>query len=306
MDHGQILQEIHRSKPDILLVAFGNPKQEKWISRNRNWLDVPVCIGIGAAIDFIGGTVPRAPAWMQRSGLEWSHRLYNDPRRLAKRYLVDAVQFARFLVLQLWAHGVLNQKRVSGSVSRHDIGSNTVLKIEGTFSGDAVQSFEKTALGALREGQDLIIDLGRVSGIGPDTLATLMDIQRLHKVGPGRLRLAGLTPRYARALRLAQAYSHFQFESGVVEALARKRPVSMFTQVDLRLRDDSAVCCLAGDLSPARAQVVVDMCRHLLVSLKDLRVDADSLPEASQKLLLQESARAGLTATSLVESLPTV
>jgi N-acetylglucosaminyldiphosphoundecaprenol N-acetyl-beta-D-mannosaminyltransferase len=306
MDHGHILHAVHSCRPDILLVAFGNPKQEKWIARNRNWLQVPVCIGVGAAIDFVGGAVPRAPRWMQKSGLEWLHRLYIDPRRLAKRYLVDAVQFARFLLLQLWAHGILNEASTTGSLTRHDIGSQTVLKVKGAFSGKVVHLFEENARNVLREGQDLIVDLGAVSSIGPDTIGTLMDIQRLHRFELDRVRLAGLSPRYARALRLSQAYSKFHVESGVLEALARKQQPTSITQVDLRLKDDSAICRLAGELSPARAQVVVQLCRHLLFSLKDVRVDGALLSDASQKMLLQASTRDAAESSALVESAPFV
>ena len=85
MDNESILEQIDAANPDILLVAFGNPKQEKWIYRNREKLNVAVSIGVGAALDFLGGSVARAPRWMQSSGLEWLHRLGNSPRRLARR-----------------------------------------------------------------------------------------------------------------------------------------------------------------------------------------------------------------------------
>src|SRR6185503_12601611 len=66
-----ILDEVKAAKPDILLVAFGNPKQEKWISMYANELSVPISIGIGGTLDMIAGITKRAPLWMQRWGLEW-------------------------------------------------------------------------------------------------------------------------------------------------------------------------------------------------------------------------------------------
>ena len=84
----EIVDRINRSKPDILLLAFGNPKQEIWFERNRLRLKVPVSIGIGGTYEFIVGSVVRAPDWMQKSGTEWIFRMTQDPRRLIKRYLI--------------------------------------------------------------------------------------------------------------------------------------------------------------------------------------------------------------------------
>jgi N-acetylglucosaminyldiphosphoundecaprenol N-acetyl-beta-D-mannosaminyltransferase len=94
MDHEGICDRIRRANPDILLVSFGCPKQEKWISRNYQSLGVPVCIGVGATIDFLAGAVKRAPHWMQVAGLEWVFRLAQEPRRLLKRYATDFLVFA--------------------------------------------------------------------------------------------------------------------------------------------------------------------------------------------------------------------
>jgi N-acetylglucosaminyldiphosphoundecaprenol N-acetyl-beta-D-mannosaminyltransferase len=97
-----IVEKIHAAQPDILLVAFGNPKQEKWIGMHARDLPVPVMIGVGGTLDFIAGVTRRAPAWMQRSGLEWIYRLLQEPRRLWKRYFVDLFGFGTFFVRQWW------------------------------------------------------------------------------------------------------------------------------------------------------------------------------------------------------------
>jgi exopolysaccharide biosynthesis WecB/TagA/CpsF family protein len=93
MDHQDICERITAAKPDLLLVSFGCPKQEKWIARHYAKLQVPVSIGVGATIDFLAGTMKRAPRWMQQSGLEWVFRLLQEPRRLVKRYATDLVVF---------------------------------------------------------------------------------------------------------------------------------------------------------------------------------------------------------------------
>jgi len=89
----EITQRIVAAQPHLLLVALGCPKQERYIHRVRDTLGGTVSIGIGASLDFITGRVSRAPVWMQRSGLEWSYRLLQEPGRLWKRYLVKDTQF---------------------------------------------------------------------------------------------------------------------------------------------------------------------------------------------------------------------
>lgn len=77
-----IVKRINESQASILYVAFGAPKQDKWIARNRhNLTSVRLAIGIGGSLDFITGRSVRAPRWMQRLGLEWLHRLYKEPWR---------------------------------------------------------------------------------------------------------------------------------------------------------------------------------------------------------------------------------
>ncbi|HEY1421246.1 MAG TPA: WecB/TagA/CpsF family glycosyltransferase, partial [Candidatus Dormibacteraeota bacterium] len=74
----------------VLLVAFGAPKQELWIDRLKDQLDVAVAIGVGGAFDYLTGRVPRAPAWMRRAGLEWLHRLIRQPWRIRRMAVLPA------------------------------------------------------------------------------------------------------------------------------------------------------------------------------------------------------------------------
>jgi len=77
----EITAEIKEKRPDILLVGMGVPKQEKWINKNLNRLDVPVCMGVGGSFDVLSGRIPRAPLWMQRHGMEWIYRSIKQPNR---------------------------------------------------------------------------------------------------------------------------------------------------------------------------------------------------------------------------------
>ncbi len=97
----EIVARINAAKPDVLFVAFGNPKQELWMGRHAAELDVPVMIGVGGTFNFIAGRVKRAPRWMRRGGLEWIYRIIQEPGRLWRRYAYGLVKFSWLSVLQL-------------------------------------------------------------------------------------------------------------------------------------------------------------------------------------------------------------
>jgi N-acetylglucosaminyldiphosphoundecaprenol N-acetyl-beta-D-mannosaminyltransferase len=97
-EEAAVVQEIADSDADLLLVALGAPRQEQWIARHKNQLGCKVAIGVGGLFDFYSGRIPRAPYWMRKRGLEWVYRLWQEPRRLAKRYLIGNPLFLWRLV----------------------------------------------------------------------------------------------------------------------------------------------------------------------------------------------------------------
>ena len=90
---GAILARIRKLDPDLVFVALGAPKQELWIDLVRDDLRPAVLIGVGGTLDFLSGTVKRAPVWVSRVGLEWLFRLYQEPERLWRRYLLRDPKF---------------------------------------------------------------------------------------------------------------------------------------------------------------------------------------------------------------------
>ena len=91
---GQVVaEEIQSSKADILFVAMPSPLKENFLRCWMAVMDIPVCHGVGGSFDVVAGLVKRAPRWMQRSGLEWLYRLFQEPQRMWKRYLVTNLQF---------------------------------------------------------------------------------------------------------------------------------------------------------------------------------------------------------------------
>jgi N-acetylglucosaminyldiphosphoundecaprenol N-acetyl-beta-D-mannosaminyltransferase len=101
-----IAEQINEARPDVLWVGIGVPKQEKWMARMREKLDVPVMAAVGAAFDFHAGRISQAPAWMQDRGLEWTYRIAQEPRRLLPRYLYYNPRF-----LAAFARQYLRERR---------------------------------------------------------------------------------------------------------------------------------------------------------------------------------------------------
>ena len=92
-----VVAAIAQARPDILLVAFGAPKQEKWIRQHQAAIQAPVAIGVGGTLDVIAGRVRRAPRWMQRAGLEWLYRVLREPKRLPR-----LIALPRLVWMTLW------------------------------------------------------------------------------------------------------------------------------------------------------------------------------------------------------------
>ncbi len=175
MDHAAITGRIRDARPDLLLVAFGCPKQEKWIAMHSRTLGVPVSAGIGASIDFLSGHVRRAPLWMQRIGLEWAFRLLQEPRRLAARYARD---------FRVFGWRLLAQYRLLG---RHASGLE-----------------KRPATGAIADGRDRVLDLAAIEAIDSTGLGFLLGLRRDIRAGNGELVLLAPSAAVVRALRLMQ------------------------------------------------------------------------------------------------------
>ena len=105
-ENDAIVAQIKAARPDVLLVAFGAPAQDKWIARNLEQLGVPVSMGVGGSFDFVVGVVPRAPRWLQRLNLEWLFRLWQQPRRAGRIFKAVVV----FPLTFLWRGLLLKRK----------------------------------------------------------------------------------------------------------------------------------------------------------------------------------------------------
>ncbi|HLA83725.1 MAG TPA: WecB/TagA/CpsF family glycosyltransferase [Thermoguttaceae bacterium] len=104
-DQAALVERIRRTRPDLLLAALGQPKGELWLAENLETLGVPVCVQIGASLDFVAGRVRRAPRWMQRIGGEWFYRITREPRRMIPRYAADAAFMVRAMIADVFGVG---------------------------------------------------------------------------------------------------------------------------------------------------------------------------------------------------------
>ena len=92
-DEARVVSAINAARPDLLLVGFGNPRQERWILERRRELDVGTILAVGALFEWMTGSRRRAPPFVRRARLEWLYRLASEPRRLGRRYTIDIVRF---------------------------------------------------------------------------------------------------------------------------------------------------------------------------------------------------------------------
>jgi N-acetylglucosaminyldiphosphoundecaprenol N-acetyl-beta-D-mannosaminyltransferase len=95
-----VIRTINESGAKILFVAFGAPRQELWLAQHHEALAPSLRLGVGAALDFYSGSIPRAPQWLREIGFEWAYRLYLEPGRMWRRYVVGNPLFLYRVWLQ--------------------------------------------------------------------------------------------------------------------------------------------------------------------------------------------------------------
>ncbi len=118
-----LMEDVRNAKPDILWVGLSTPKQECFMAEYVDRLRVPLLVGVGAAFDVHAGRIHDAPAWMKRAGLQWLHRLLQDPRRLWKRYLINNPVFVWRILLQFLK--LRNHERQSGCAPKATSSTNS-------------------------------------------------------------------------------------------------------------------------------------------------------------------------------------
>ena len=209
MNHAEIRRQIQEAKPDILLVAFGCPKQEKWISMHYRELGVPVCVGVGATVDFLAGAVKRAPVWMRKCGLEWLFRLAQEPRRLFGRYAKDFGVFGVGMFHQLRGTWARKSGRKPEVLQALPLGNNVrMLVLPERLDAAAVQQCRDQWEDHTMDGT-LVVDLSATTFIDSTGVGFLMRLRRLAREKKAPFALAGVMPAVSRNIALMKLTEFF-------------------------------------------------------------------------------------------------
>ena len=174
------LARINSSGADFLVVALGAQKGQAWIERNRAQLAIPVVSHLGAALNFVAGSMRRAPRWVQRTGLEWVWRIKEEPA-LWRRYFRDGVTFLRVLLgrtLPLaWA---LRSQRPSqpalaaATVEVEESRDEVVVRLQGPWTGDNVGPVRDAFVRVASADRDIRVDLASAASADPELLGLLV------------------------------------------------------------------------------------------------------------------------------------
>jgi N-acetylglucosaminyldiphosphoundecaprenol N-acetyl-beta-D-mannosaminyltransferase len=193
LDHSQILSRIHAARPDVLLVALGNPKQEKWIWMHRKRLGVPVAIGVGGSFEILVGDVRRAPKWVQRVGLEWAMRTLQEPSRLGPRYFRDFTGLARRLPMTLLAACLQRPFLATSHLTAVNTPQGMHVYLHGRLCAHSGAEFRKASQASIASGLVMVVHMQGVKQITAAGLGVLMDIRRELLDAGLTLSLAGLS-----------------------------------------------------------------------------------------------------------------
>ena len=206
-----VLSDIKAVRPDILLVAFGNPKQEKWIGEFRGELQTPVMIGVGGTLDFIAGEKVRAPKWMHRTGLEWTFRLAQEPRRLWRRYCRNFFIFGPQLVRQWWALRYPSLSDIApGEIEAALYGCTALITLRGSLKISDLPQFQHAVQQILSVTPDILVDCSRADYLDSSAVGALVELARQGRELGGDLTLVGLSEQIYKTLAVLRLGSFFR------------------------------------------------------------------------------------------------
>jgi len=160
------------------VVALGAQKGQAWIERNRARLDVPVVSHLGAVVDFAAGTVRRAPAWMQRAGLEWLWRIKERPA-LWRRYFADGTALAMLLLTRVLPHVWYARRHAAdapaeGYVEVREGEREYTVALRGAWTRGNIDVLRRGFTAAAQSGKDVRLDVAAVSHVDSAFVGLLM------------------------------------------------------------------------------------------------------------------------------------
>ncbi len=226
MDHRNVLKKLEAARPDILFVALGAPKQEKFISMHVRGWNIPVAMGVGASLDFITGEQKRAPQWMRNQHLEWLWRICCNPRRLFVRYCAN-VRFLLCASRQMFLiNRMADKPRPFQMLDENDlfaledqgIAVERFLRLGSeTAAREWVQRIADTAM-----GMNVLVDLHAVPWLDSLELGALLETNKICRSWGKRLILYAPRPKLLRLLETCRLTDYFDTATrrDEVEAIA--------------------------------------------------------------------------------------
>ena len=193
LDHSEIVGRVKAAKPDILLVALGNPKQEKWIWLHRKRLGVPVAMGVGGSFEILVGDVVRAPRWIQACGLEWAMRFVQEPSRLGPRYLRDFLGLGRRLPMTLLAGWLQRPYLGKSHVTKVTTPQTMHVYLHGKLCSQIAPELKQAAAASVAGSLVMVVHLQGVRQVTAAGLGALMAARRQLLDSGLTLSLAGLS-----------------------------------------------------------------------------------------------------------------
>lgn len=174
------IAKINFANPDFLVVSLGAKKGQAWIRRNRERLSAPLVSHLGAVVNFVAGNLQRAPVWMQRTGLEWLWRIFEEPG-LWRRYLEDGSTFLRLIFTRVFPHALYlrghqpsDDDIASARIAIRDEEQVLVMELSGAWVRKNLRPIREHFASASVAGKNVRIDLGNVSFVDSAFLGLVM------------------------------------------------------------------------------------------------------------------------------------
>lgn len=209
MSRDEIIDEINGAGADFVLVSLGAAKGQAWIDRNRSRIEAPVVAHLGAVVDFVAGSISRAPSLVRRVGLEWAWRIKEDPS-LWRRYWNDGLSLVS-IVLRNLAPAIAAARGRGDGVGSEVVLSRTSGATFIALSGDLVASgrepLRKAFRAASASGVDVVLDLKGAGRIDASFLGLVLMLEKNLRANGGVIRLANVS-RAHRRLFLANAMAY--------------------------------------------------------------------------------------------------
>ena len=220
MDHAGILARLEAAKPDLLLIAFGAPKQEKFANMHVHHWHVPVSIGIGGSLDFLAGAQKRAPKIVQQLAMEWFWRMLSDPPRLFRRYVGNLTLFFQAM-LQLTLIRCRPDRAVPPFAPAPELVRAAHVEAYVRFSDAAQAAAFGSALQARATGRPIVLDLSGVPWVSSLELGALLRLTtQLHQRQQPCI-LAGVGLRIRRLLAWSRLSEYLELGNSPGEILGQ-------------------------------------------------------------------------------------